>query len=252
MSLNPIRDLLTLLYREKRAGNPKPVEELSDWNEFVSELQSEILPFYLRHELSFDSGGVHGRMHICRSVIFAEYMARFYRKHLSQAIDFYAVRHAVAFHDSGRKDNGVDLWERDSAENCLEYVQRERVTEDADYPQYVASLIEKRQTGDDAARWIVYDADVLEIMRPCCGHGGLDGFQRKFLHFAGSQDALTRGLPNAGKEREALIREAWRWIKHTEKLKPKLFRSKTYFPDVLDELANKKRKFPMLASLVLD
>ena len=97
-------------------------EHLASWELFVDELEQKILPFYLQHELRFDRYGVHGRMHICRSVMMAEWMARFYRARTQAAIDFFAVRVAVAFHDSGRQANGVDLWESDSASNCVRYV----------------------------------------------------------------------------------------------------------------------------------
>ncbi|MGH9879309.1 MAG: hypothetical protein ACRD5H_16895, partial [Nitrososphaerales archaeon] len=84
------------------------VDHLSRWNAFIHELQERMLPIYLQHEMTFDPWGVHGRMHICRSVMFAEWMARFYTERASCEIDFYAVWVATAMHDSGRRDNGVD------------------------------------------------------------------------------------------------------------------------------------------------
>ena len=148
------------------------VDHLTSWELFIDELDRKILPFYLQHELQFDRYGVHGRMHICRSVMLAEWMARFYRAHTQTAIDFFAVRVAVAFHDSGRRANGVDLWESDSAANCVRYVVETGGA--SDYAQGVGALIEKKKQSADPLKKIVGDADVLEIMRPCCGHGGLE------------------------------------------------------------------------------
>src|SRR5215213_7975797 len=118
-------------------------EHLASWELFVDELEQKILPFYFQHELNFDRYGVHGRMHICRSVMFAEWMARFYPAHTQTAINFFAVRVAVAFHDSGRRANGVDLWESDSAANCVRYVVDSVGA--SDYSHGVGALIEKKK-----------------------------------------------------------------------------------------------------------
>src|ERR1051326_2955194 len=98
------------------------------WEDFICELQENILPIYLRHEMSFDPTGVHGRMHICRSVIFAEWMARFYEGRLAVEVDFYAIRIATSMHDSGRRGNGVDYWESDSVSKCRRFIERQSLS----------------------------------------------------------------------------------------------------------------------------
>lgn len=229
----------------------KDIDYKSSWHSFVNEVQNSILPIYMKHELTFDPGGVHGRMHICRSVIFSEWMARFYYERLSSRdIDFYAIRTATALHDSGRQANGIDYWEADSVNRCLQYVESNSpVPDDPEYPQYVASLIEKVRKGD-TSKWIVYDADVLEIMRPCCGRGGLGGFKRKFLHFAGDDDQIARAADDAKDMREALIQEVWRWIIATEPMKIKLFHSPTYLMDLLEKLESEKQEFLLLSCIL--
>jgi hypothetical protein len=183
-------------------------------------------------------------------VMFAELIARFYQRYRLQNVDFYAVRIATAFHDSGRQANGVDLWESDSSDHCLRYVDRRRHNAGgAEYSHYVASLIDKRPTSDVSQR-IVYDADVLEIMRPCCGHGGLRGFRQGCLHFAGPGDSLAVVIPDADRIRKQLIHEAWKWIQETEDLKKKLFSSSIYMYDLLETLNHKKHKYPMLSALL--
>jgi hypothetical protein len=222
--------------------------DLTSWELFVDELERKILPFYLQHELKFDRYGVHGRMHICRSVMLAEWMARFYRAHTQTAIDFFAVRVAVAFHDSGRRANGPDLWESDSASNCVRYVAE--TVSASDYAHGVGALIEKKKNSTDPLKKIVQDADVLEIMRPCCGHGGLAGFRREFLHFGGPDDLLAREVPGIAEQREALIQEAWRWIQSTEPLKFFLADSPAYMRDLLKHLEKQRLTFPLLAELL--
>lgn len=222
---------------------------LASWELFIDELERKILPFYLQHELTFDRYGVHGRMHICRSVMLAEGMARFYRMRTKTMIDFFAVRVAVAFHDSGRRDNGVDIWESDSAANCIRYVAE--AAGEGDYAYGVGALIEKNKKSADSLKTIVQDADVLEIMRPCCGHGGLAGFRRQFLHFGGPDDMLARDVPDIAMQREALIQEAWRWILSTERLKAFFADSPTYMRDLLKHLERQRLKFPLLSGWLL-
>jgi hypothetical protein len=223
-------------------------DHLASWEPFIDELEQKILPFYRQHELTFDRYGVHGRMHICRSVMMAEWMARFYRARTQTVIDFFAVRVAVAFHDSGRQTNGVDLWESDSAANCVRYVVK--AVGEGDYAHGVGALIEKKKKSADPLKTIVQDADVLEIMRPCCGHGGLAGFRRQFLHFGGPDDVLAREVPDIAVQREALIQEAWRWIQSTEPLKAFLADSPTHMRDLLKHLERQRSKFPLLSDLL--
>lgn len=225
-------------------------DHLASWELFIDELERKILPFYMQHELKFDQYGVHGRMHICRSVMLTEWMARFYRAHTPAAIDFFAVRVATAFHDSARQANGVDLWEVDSAQNCIRYVLEARPASGSEYAQSVGALIEKRKQSADPLKKIVQDADVLEIMRPCCGHGGLDGFRREFLHFGGPDDLLAREVSGIASLREALVQEAWRWILATRPLKAFLTDSPSYMRDLLDHLERQRSKFPLLSDLL--
>lgn len=224
---------------------------VATWRDFVAELQERILPLYKRHEATFDPFGVHGRVHICRSVMFAEWMARFRRASLSEPFDFHAARVAVALHDSGRRANGPDLWEADSAENCRRYVAAHPPPgRGAEYADYVAGLIGKSPAAADACQFVVHDADVLEIMRPCCGRGGLAGFRREFLHFAGPHDPALAALPDAARVREELIQEAWRWIQETERIKLRFYNSATFLEDLLDWLARERASYPMLSSLL--
>lgn len=95
------------------------------WKPFVAELQDQILPIYQEHELTFDRfHKVHGQMHICRAVIFGEIMGRHYDG-FGIPVDFYGVRIAIALHDSGREDGGRDRWEKQSAEKCFNYLNKQ-------------------------------------------------------------------------------------------------------------------------------
>lgn len=65
---------------------------------------------YQKHEDTFDHCSIHGRMHICRALIFGEAMCRYYQKETSIAPSVIDVRYAIAFHDSGM--GHFDFWVR--------------------------------------------------------------------------------------------------------------------------------------------
>jgi hypothetical protein len=225
------------------------LDPLTSWQPFIKELQESILPVYLHHEQDFDAVGIHGRMHICRALLFAECMARFYREHTGAAIDFDAVRLAIAWHGSGRQGNGKDIWEADSAANCAAYTRRQRPDWDEARCTYIGSLITSRLHGDIHAQ-LVHDADVLEIMRPCCGHGGLPLFRRGFMRFLGHQDPLSEPIPDRYDRREALVQEAWSWITWTEDMKARFRTETAYMEALLNELRQEHARFPLLATLL--
>lgn len=186
------------------------MNDTQNWNKFLIELSTSIFPIYRKHENEFDEYGIHGRRHISRSLIFSEFMARFYTQDLGKKIDFNAIRYAVAFHDSGRQGNGIDLWENDSENNCLLYLTKF----DETCSKYISSLISKKLT-NDINHNIVYDSDVLDIMRPCCGHGDIDNFRRSELRFLGQKDNFVN-FHLYDNIREELIIDAWKLIEYTE------------------------------------
>jgi len=189
------------------------MNDIQNWNKFLDIVSKSIFTIYRKHENDFDYYGIHGRRHISRSIIFSEFMSRFYAKDLGKSIDFNAIRYAVSFHDSGRQGNGIDLWEKDSENNCLIYL-----TNNSNYDnttcKYISSLIDKKLT-NDINHNIVYDSDVLDIMRPCCGHGEIDGFRRSELRFLGPKDNFVN-FHLYDEIREELILDAWKLIEYTE------------------------------------
>lgn len=234
-----------------------PVNEedfLASWQPFIQELQENVVPLYLEHEREFDGIGMHGRMHICRAVMFAETMARYYQSQFEIDLNFYALRIATAFHDSGREDNDPDVWEAASAARCFQYL----VAGSPDSAYYarnkkstrtIARWIPDRSNQDIHAR-ILHDADVLEIMRPCSKHGGYQGFRPKSLRFGGEQDPYLKSFAAPQDLRQALINEAWNWIQKTETLKQKLTGSTCYMQDLLEVLEGERTYYPILSMLI--
>ena len=219
--------------------------ENETWEEFLAHLNRDILPLYINHEKSFDHHSIHGRMHICRALIFSEVMTRYYLQETVMNPSVSAIRYAVAFHDSGRQGNGFDIWEADSAQNCINYLSQfipEEKAKDAGF------LIEKK------GRWgldkrIMHDADVLEIMRPCCGHGGIDGFRKKALRFLGARDQKEW---RDAEIRNGFIEEAWYLIRETERLKGTIRNVKDYMGELLEFVERNEQELPFISKYMMD
>ena len=208
------------------------IKDIQNWNKFVKELSKSILPLYQHHENTFDRFGIHSRLHICRSIIFSEFMARFLSKEFGQKLDFTAIRYAVAFHDSGREGNGIDVWEQDSADNCYTYLSK---SFEPGYSKYVSNLIVKKLNNSDKNKLIVTDSDVLDIMRLY----ELDGFNPKFLSFLKTDLFFDF--------RENLILDAWELIKYTENNKH-LFdeNSNNHLYLIMNMIENDKSNYKLL------
>jgi len=209
-------------------------EVYSSWSEFAKIVQTEIFPIYTSHEEKFDQYGIHGKMHISRALIFAEVLSRCYLS-LGVTVDLLAVRLSTAFHDSGRQGNGTDIWENESVKICETHLMSRC---DDKYRSYIASLISKSTGEWDVNKHIMHDADVLEIMRPCAGHGGISGFQRRYLNFASDRDPYFALFTDPITTREKLINESWKFIYKTENIKSGLVNSKHYLEDVTSILKN--------------
>ena len=203
--------------------------EAQQWQQFVMHLQGDILPIYAQHEDKFDYPRIHGRLHICRSIVLAECIANLYSQFVE--VDRFAIRYAIAFHDSARQDNGVDIWESVSAENCFNYLRKTLGIDEA-YARYVSQLIVKQEIPRNINQQIADDADTLEIMRLT----KQVGFKPSHLHFG-------KNIPELYELRETLINEAWQLIDITEQIKGRLSPN-TYLQDTI-ALA---QAYPLLAS----
>lgn len=191
---------------------------MKSWNTFKPVFQQQILPFYEKHENTFDFAGVHGRMHISRALVLGECMLRYYHHVLKiENVNFDAVRMAIAFHDAGRQGNGKDIWEEESASLCYQFlIDAGHVSE---YCQSVSNMISCKDVWpQDIPAQVLHDADALEIMRLFAfSEHGFQQFRKKELRFLSKKDVLVDQLTPKDKVfRQAFITAAWQWIKHTE------------------------------------
>lgn len=222
----------------------------ASWPAFVAQLEREILPLYAEMERRFDPISLHGRMHVCRAVVFAELMLRFYVECYGVPVDVEVVRAATAFHDAGRQGSGVDEWERASAELCTAALER-RGMEPA-RALWAGDLVVKRQHAPwSIERQIVTDADVLEIMRPlCCG--GIDGFRRERLGFASGREQLPRPVARDEDLREQLVQQAWELICVTDGARTSHLESPEVMRSILDTIARDAQRWSLLAQVAMD
>lgn len=145
--------------------------------EFEKIFSNEIVNHYLENQKTFDAHGIHGCLHISRSLIICRWISKeLNQRGLTNDID--KVSYAVSFHDSGRKANGIDYWEWQSKLNCLNYLIQKGIP-DADY---ISSLIVKKSDMNHTTNdfLCLHDTDVLEIIRPSTGIG-IQGFNREYL-----------------------------------------------------------------------
>ncbi len=217
------------------------------WSDFAVVLRTDILPIYLAHERSFDYPSIHGRMHICRCVLFGEFMCRHYWVETTLRPSIIDVRYAIAFHDAGREGNGPDLWEHASVALCESYLAANSRGVSRS-PEEIAALISAKGSPETVEERVVHDADVLDIMRPCCGHGGKDGFWEQALLFLSERD--DAGVTDFSM-RTRVIDEAWEFIRVTEDHKDALRGSRDYVADILEILAQNRSSCPMLAESLL-
>ena len=94
----------------------------------------------------------------------------------------------------------------------------------------------------DDTKNIVTDSDVLEIMRPCCGHGERDGFRPNFLNFLKS-DTGYKVIRND------LIEDAWKLIEYTENNNLS-FKNNNHLYELMDIIDRNKNRFRVLNNFI--
>ncbi len=181
--------------------------------EFLPIFQSDIAPHYLSHELDFDPLSAHGRLHILRCLFLADHLCKVYGT-LGYRIDRSSVFFAVAFHDIARQENGIDLWESESADACRSYLVS--MGHHGIYAKRTAERILKAEPFDGETQ-ILHDVDVLDYMRFFTFANDHVRFREDRMCFLSYRDVLTHGgSSGAAAEREWIIRKALDFARRTE------------------------------------
>ncbi len=186
-------------------------------NEFKQNHLPTILDKYKEHEQSFDPMGIHGRRHICRSLIYSNAMANMMRQQGAQ-IDSHALYTTTAMHDSGRQGNGADIWEKDSAGLTKDYLKQNGLDDDRDedYLELIDAAIDSQADPDNKTLegLILKSADSLDIQRVYGRKGYREdklGFMFQDTHLGGDKYLMVDET-----QRKALIDEAATLIENTE------------------------------------
>lgn len=198
--------------------------------EFENIFKKDISPFYIKNQNIFDQDGIHGCLHISRSLIISRLIAKKLKESAVETnID--AISYAISFHDSGRKGNGKDVWEKDSSLICYNYLKKAFIPD----AEYISSLIVKDNSKDDDFNYLVcYDTDVLEIIRPTTGIG-LQNFNSKYLKL----------MPVFQNYYNNIMNEVFGFILETEGMNKRFENSDALF-NLMLFLKFKNQEYPML------
>ncbi len=224
--------------------------ELQQFSEIFSE---DVFPFYKQHEETFDKDGIHGVLHIGRSLI-ASYILCKKSNEFGRPANIMNVLLATAFHDSARQSGGMDYWESFSAQNCANYIKSKKfsgiILTDSLENEVGNLIMKKKWLPNNVTSELqlehpyvndfmcVHDSDVLEIMRPSCGRGGRNSFnQERLLLYVNEFKFYSL----YGK----LINEWNEFILHTEDMKKELST-----PDCIDKLIDIINSFPKKFSII--
>lgn len=247
--MNVLGSLNALLIGWKTANanvtEPAQIDEIKKtFHLFIEELENDIFKFYEAHEFTFDRYRIHGRMHVARAVIFCEIMARYYQSK-GESVDFGYVRRLTGLHDAGRKGNGLDQWEDESADLLYQHLKLKGMPHGKAYEKS-RNII--KATADNSLEYQIFQsADCIDIMRPCTGRKGREGFDTNYLSFLKNAHD-----PDDLKFRADLIAEAWDFIQISESRKFLDFNASQGFMGRLFEIISNDRIGFKILSTILD
>ena len=156
----------------------------SQFKSAITLFATKIHSVYKAHEVNFDMESFHGRFHIIRCLLLADCIYRFYERN-SIAIAIEKSFYAILFHDAMREDNGIDLWEQESATLCYTYLINNGF--DAEFATSASTIILKANT-NCLEEQVLYDVDVLDYHRFFFLPEGRHRFKDYRLKFAGPND----------------------------------------------------------------
>lgn len=163
---------------------------------FKIELEDKIFPFINSFQCDFK---IHGNSHISRCLVYANSICNL--ENISDENKL-LIFYAVAFHDSGRSlDFGEDKNDKANIEVLRKYLEKEnKINLFIDIERLMYKSIDVGILSN-----IVYDTDVLDIMRIGCGRGGIYNFNKNFSKLIKNRDYC-----------DSLIQECWQFINMTE------------------------------------
>lgn len=211
---------------------------------FEPHFEKIIYPIYKQHEDTFDIDKIHGVLHIARSII-ASYILSCKCNEIGLHNNLEDILIATAFHDSGRQNGGTDYWEGISSSNCEKFINQmefnwgEKITNNS--ASLVASYIIKSNQQDSTNFKCIHDSDCLEVMRPCTGRDGINGFIPSYMKLY-SNEQMKPFL-------DSLVYEWWNFVYETESNKIELS-TPNCLERLIDLLILKKEYYPIINSFL--
>lgn len=123
--------------------------------------ENQVASRYQKHEQTFDLESFHGRFHILRCLLLADCIHQYY-ENKALDLDIQKSYYAILFHDIMRENNGIDLWEPQSAKECLTFLKQNGYSEEY---AFQTSKIILKSNDFNLEEQVLYDVDVLDYHR---------------------------------------------------------------------------------------
>lgn len=237
---------------------------------FYGTYNSNKIADYAQYQTSVRDTGItrtlHGAMHAARTALWTLLLGNLCSTPPSNEQRIRSAT-AAAFHNAGRQDEGVDLWDEESAALAKGYL-----TETGEIKESIAGIVQaisgKDEPQDDTlfdavfSKWgtpasspslpieraLLHEADTMEIQRRRAILWGKEKFDFSKLSFL---NMLVRNTIIDRADMIAFLREAKGFIRHTERDEYKAGIEECTMPlsYLLAILEQKKMVFPILYSL---
>lgn len=196
--------------------------QVSSLTAFRKQHLSRILDQYKAHEQNFDPTGINGRRHISRALVYANVLANFFRLQ-GAPVNSDVLYTAVGCHDAGRKGNGIDRCEKDSAIVATQHYDDRGITNQS-FLKKVGDCINSQPAGSvkTLEGAILKSVDSMDIMRV----HGRENYRTELLWFMNT-DARVGNDPGQEKYvmanhdlRDQMLNEVHAFIQATEPQSP--------------------------------
>jgi len=148
-------------------------------------------------QIKYGLARIHGHRHISRCVIYADWYCNFLG--INDPKEKLKLYMAIGFHDIGRQGELEDVWENQSYQIYLEYINKLKIDKKIvnENKELIINKYAKSTLND-----IIHDVDCLDIMRSGTGRGGIMGFDKNYLNLFKEQPYLQ----------DRLVSGAWQLI----------------------------------------
>ncbi len=187
---------------------------------------------------------IHGAVHASRVALWTLLFYRLYREQHPKvaSTDPFMLALTGACHDIARRDEGEDLWDRESSQFLKSYLQAQDYTSQEIAP-FAHAIAEKDPAGNNFKTWpqlCVHDADVVEIIRVL----------RDKSEFRMEELQFPKYIKIEETTQHALLDELFSFIAWTEREKWQLEHSDDLFSELLQMLQKKRDTYTLITNIL--